>query len=103
MPLARVVPLDAVRLVLTRIELSDWQQHTVNRVVVCAVQARAPARQPLNQGCYPPPRRYVFLALNQQVTPISNCYRVESNYRRNASGAASREAVLVVSSGALLA
>jgi transposase-like protein len=64
---------------------------------VCDAWTKDPAR------CYPPPRRYVFLALNQQVTPISNCYRVESNYRRNASGAASREAVLVVSSGALLA
>jgi hypothetical protein len=52
---------------------------------------------------YPPPRWHVFLALNQQVTPISNRYRVVSNSRRDASGAASCEAVWVVSSGTLLA
>src|SRR3954451_21234860 len=50
MPLASVVPLDAVCLVLTRVELSDRQEHVVNRVVVRAVEARAPARQPLEQA-----------------------------------------------------
>ncbi len=54
------------------------------------------------QGNYPPPHRNVFLPLNQQVTPVSRRCRVESNYRRDASRAASCEAILVVSSGALL-
>src|SRR4051812_20710299 len=52
---------------------------------------------------YPPPRRHVFLTFDQQVTPISNRYRVESNYWRDASSAASCQAVWVVSSGKLLA
>src|SRR3954468_11508865 len=51
---------------------------------------------------YPPPHWHVFLLLNQQLTPISNRDRVESNYRRDATDAARREAVLVVSSGTLL-
>src|SRR4051794_25636560 len=52
---------------------------------------------------YPPPRRHVFLASNQEVTPISNRYRGISSYQRDTSGATSREAVLVISSGTLLA
>src|SRR5215211_3258004 len=34
MPLARVVPLDAMCLVLARIELPDWQEHIIAGVVV---------------------------------------------------------------------
>src|SRR3954454_15034467 len=43
MPLARVVPLDAMRLVFARMELSDRQEHVIDHVIVGAVQARAPA------------------------------------------------------------
>src|SRR5829696_6418084 len=50
MPLTRVVPLNAMRLLLARIELPDRQQHAVHRVVIRAVQARAPARQPLDEA-----------------------------------------------------
>src|SRR5215210_7074033 len=50
MPLARVVPLDAVRLVLARMELPDRQEHVINRVIVGAVEPRAPALQPLEQA-----------------------------------------------------
>src|SRR4051812_6833218 len=50
MPLASVVPLDAVRLVLTRVELPNRQEHVVDGVIVRAVEARAPARQPLEQA-----------------------------------------------------
>src|SRR5215211_2782942 len=50
MPLPRVVPLDAVRLVLARIELPVRQQHTVNRVVIRAVEPRPPARQASNEA-----------------------------------------------------
>ncbi len=52
---------------------------------------------------YPPPHRNVFLRLNQQVRPVSSRCHVESNCRRDASRAASREAILVISSGTLLA
>src|SRR5215211_7665273 len=45
MPLARVVPLDAMRLVFARMELSDRQDHVIDHVIVGAVQARAPALQ----------------------------------------------------------
>ena len=50
MPLAGVVPLDAVRLVLARIELSDWQEHVIDGVIICAVEPRAPARQARDQA-----------------------------------------------------
>src|SRR3954470_24191477 len=50
MPLAGVVPFDAVRLILARVQLSNWQQHAIDRVIIRAVQARAPARQPLDQA-----------------------------------------------------
>src|SRR3954462_2520691 len=50
MPLAGVVPLDPVRLLLARIELSNRQQHAIDGVVVRTVQACAPARQPLDQA-----------------------------------------------------
>src|SRR3954464_9634242 len=50
MPLARVVPLDAMRLVLARVELPDWQEHAIDGVIIRAVQARAPARQALDQA-----------------------------------------------------
>ena len=48
--LAGVVPLDAMRLVLARIELSDWQEHVIDGVIICAVEPRAPARQPRDQA-----------------------------------------------------
>src|SRR5215213_8569242 len=50
MPLAGVVPLNPVRLVLARIELPDRQEYVIDGVVVRTVQARAPARQPLDQA-----------------------------------------------------
>src|SRR5215207_9476203 len=50
MSLAGVVPLDAVRRVLTRIELPDWKEHTIDGVIVRAVQAGAPALQALEQA-----------------------------------------------------
>src|SRR3954468_21029050 len=50
MPLAGVVPLDTMRLVLARMELPDWQKHVIDRVIVGAVEPRAPARQPLEQA-----------------------------------------------------
>ena len=50
MPLASVVPLDAVRLVLARLELPNRQEHVRDRVLVRAVKAGAPARQPLEEA-----------------------------------------------------
>src|SRR3712207_2702011 len=50
MPLAGVVPLDAVRLLLARIELPVRQQHIVNRVIIRAVKPRAPVLQSLEQA-----------------------------------------------------
>ena len=50
MSLTRVVPLDAMRLVLARMELPNRQEHIVHRVVVRAVKPGAPARQPLEQA-----------------------------------------------------
>ena len=50
-----------------------------------------------------PPHRNVFMLSNQQLTPISSRCRVESNRGRDTSRAASREVVLVASSGTLLA
>src|SRR5215210_5116021 len=43
MPLAGVVPLDAMRLILARVQLSNWQEHAIDAVIVRTVQARAPA------------------------------------------------------------
>jgi hypothetical protein len=53
-------------------------------------------------GNYPPPHWSVVLLSHQQLTPISSRWCVYSNCGRDASRAASREAVLVVSSAALL-
>src|SRR3954462_6086769 len=50
MPLAGVVPLDAVRLVLARLELPNRQEHAVDGVIVRTVEPRAPAPQPLEQA-----------------------------------------------------
>src|SRR6185295_6391799 len=50
MPLTRVVPLDAMRLLLARMQLPDRQEHAVDGVIVRAVQARAPAPQALDQA-----------------------------------------------------
>ena len=50
MPLAGVVPLDAVRLVFARLELPNRQEHVIDRVLVGAVKAGAPARQPLDEA-----------------------------------------------------
>src|SRR4051794_26475833 len=50
MALAGVVPLDAMRLLLARVELSDRQEHVIDHVIVGAVQARAPALQPRDQA-----------------------------------------------------
>ena len=48
--LAGVVPLDAVRLVLARLELPNRQEPVIDRVLVRAVKAGAPARQPLDEA-----------------------------------------------------
>src|SRR3954462_12534257 len=50
MPLAGVVPFDAVRLILARVQLSNWQEHAIDGVIVRTVKPRAPARQPLDQA-----------------------------------------------------
>ena len=55
-----------------------------------------------NDGNYPPPHWSEVLLSYQQLTPISSRWCVYSNCGRDASRAASREAVLVVSSAALL-
>ena len=50
MSLTRVVPLDAMRLVLARVELPDWEEHVRDGLVVGAGKAGAPARQPLDKA-----------------------------------------------------
>src|SRR4051794_39713694 len=50
MPLAGVVPLDAVRLVLARIELPNRQEHIIHGVIIGAVEPRAPALQSFNEA-----------------------------------------------------
>ena len=50
MPLARVVPLDAVCLRLARIELPDRQEHVIDGVIIRTVEPRAPARQARDQA-----------------------------------------------------
>src|SRR3982751_7005969 len=50
MPLTRVVPLDAMRLLLARGELPDWQEHAGDGVIVRTVEPGTPARQPLDQA-----------------------------------------------------
>src|SRR4051812_49851153 len=50
MSLTGVVPLDAVCLLLARIELPDRQEHAIDGVIICAVQAGAPAPQALDQA-----------------------------------------------------
>ena len=49
-PLTRVVPLDAMRLVLARVELPDGEEHVLDGIGVGAVKAGAPARQPPEQA-----------------------------------------------------
>src|SRR3954462_9124595 len=50
MSLAGVVPLDAVRLLLARVQLPDRQEYIIDGVVICTGEPGAPARQPLNQA-----------------------------------------------------
>ncbi len=50
MPLARVVPLDAVCLVRAGIELPDRQEYVIDRVIIRAVEPGAPARQPRDEA-----------------------------------------------------
>src|SRR3954468_15464634 len=50
MPLTRVVPLDAMRLLLARGELPDWQEHAVDGVIVRTEEPGAPARQALKEA-----------------------------------------------------
>src|SRR4051794_31030956 len=50
MPLARIVPLDAMGLVLARIELPDRQEHAINGVIIRTVEPGAPAPQPRDQA-----------------------------------------------------
>ncbi len=49
MSLPGVVPLDAMRLVLTRVALPH-RQHVIDSIVVRAVKARPPACEPLDQA-----------------------------------------------------
>ena len=49
-PLTRVVPLDAMRLILARVELPDGEEHVRDGLVVGAVKPRAPALQPLEEA-----------------------------------------------------
>ena len=48
MSLAGVVPLNAMRLVFARIELSNWQEHVIHRIVIRTVEPGAPTLQPLD-------------------------------------------------------
>src|SRR5215210_4056929 len=50
MPLTRVVPLDAMRLVLARVELSNRQEHAIDGVIVRAVKPGAPALQSFQEA-----------------------------------------------------
>src|SRR5215210_8029419 len=50
MPLAGVVPLDAMRLILARVELPERQQHIIDGVIIRAVEPGAPALQSLEQA-----------------------------------------------------
>lgn len=50
MPLTRVVPFDAVGLVLARVVLPDRQEHVISGVGAGAVGPGAPAREPLDQA-----------------------------------------------------
>ena len=50
MPLASVAPLDTMRLILTRVELADRQEHAMGRVIICAVEPGALTRQPLDEA-----------------------------------------------------
>src|SRR3954451_11064420 len=47
MLLEGVIPLDAVCLILARIELSDWNEHVIDGVVVRTGEPRAPEHQGL--------------------------------------------------------
>src|SRR5215218_9473173 len=50
MPLPRGVSLDAVGLILARMELSGRQKGVIHRVIVRAVEPRPPGLQPLKQA-----------------------------------------------------
>jgi hypothetical protein len=50
MPLPRIVPLDAMGLILACVELPDRQEHVIDGVIVRAVEPRLPAPQPLDQA-----------------------------------------------------
>ena len=50
MPLTRVVPLNPVRFLLARVELSNRHEHAIDGVIIRTVQAGAPALQPLDQA-----------------------------------------------------
>src|SRR4051812_45360277 len=50
MPLTRVVPLDAMRLLLARIELSDGHEHAIDGVIVRTGEPGTPAPQPRDQA-----------------------------------------------------
>src|SRR3954453_11284542 len=50
MPLAGVVPLDAMRLVVTRIELPNGQEHAIAGVIGPTVKPRAPALQSFQEA-----------------------------------------------------
>src|ERR671933_1680904 len=50
MPLARVVPLDPMRLGLAGVEPPDRQKHVIDRIIVRAIEPRAPALHSLKQA-----------------------------------------------------
>src|SRR4051812_38379272 len=50
MPLTRVVPLDAVRFLLARMQLPDRQEHAIDGVIVRTGEPGTPAPQPRDQA-----------------------------------------------------
>src|SRR5215213_7447315 len=50
MSLAGVVPLNAMRLIFARIELSNWQEHVIHRIVIRTLEPGAPALQARDQA-----------------------------------------------------
>src|SRR5215218_9000136 len=50
MPLAGVVPLDAMRFGFARVQRSDRQEHVIDRIVIRTGEPSAPARQPRDEA-----------------------------------------------------
>src|SRR5947209_1200408 len=73
MPLAGVVPLDAMRLLLARVQLPDRQEHVIDGVIVRAGEPGAPAPQArdeaLASGFVTPPAPSPPTALKHDPKP----------------------------------